>query len=43
MERAKRVRDMADPNKESHAKGPKVAAETVDVGFGLLMRSQRTA
>ena len=43
MERPKRARDMAVPSKESHARGPQVAAETVDVGFGLLMRSQRTA
>ena len=43
IDRAKRATDMAVPSKESHAMGPQVAAETVEVGLGLLMRSQRTA
>lgn len=43
MERPKRATDMAVPSKESHARGPQVAAETVEVGLGFVMRSQRTA
>ena len=43
MERARRVMDMAVPSNDSHARGPQVAAETVEAGLGLVMRSQRTA
>ena len=43
MERARRAMDIAVPSKESHARGPQVAAVTVEVGLDLLMRSQRTA
>ena len=43
MERARRVMDMAVPSNDSHARGPQVAAETVEADLGLVMRSQRTA
>ena len=43
IESPRRATDMAVPSKESHARGPQVAAETVALGSGLLMRSQRTA
>ena len=43
MERPRRAADIAVPSNDSMAKGPHVAADTVEVGLGLLMRSQRTA
>ena len=43
MERPRRAMDMAVPSKDSHARGPQVAAETLAAELGLLMRSQRTA
>ena len=43
IDRPRRARDMAVPSKESHARGPQVAAETVAAESGLLIRSQRTA
>lgn len=43
MERTRRAILIAIPRKCSHARGPKVLADTFAFGPGLVIRSQRTA